>query len=394
MISNMKSWYSTTASILLSTLLLFIAVNVFAYLVLALHSHKDARNPVEGLYGEAAVLKGYPGWAAEDVHTLLSETYTGLHIVYEPFTEFKQGTYHGRFVNVDEIGFRPITDQAQWPPRSEYFNIFVFGGSTTFGWGVDDGGTIPSYLQQFLRTSHSLRPAAVYNFGRGYYFSSQEAALYQRLLAAGFRPDVAIFIDGINDFYYLDGQPYFTELLRRFMDGKGCESPDWEARFPVLRIAASIRHRLLRVWGSVPPGRSEVSSAIDDDAHLEGVVMRWLQNKKVIEALAHAFNSMPIFVLQPTAAYKYDVEYDPFYRATFGPHPRSARGYPILHRMKESSNFGENVLSLYDIQEFRHENLYVDNFHYSQSFCREIAQRIYQFLRLRGAMPQTISTGQ
>jgi hypothetical protein len=50
---------------------------------------------------------------------------------------------------------------------------FVFGGSTTFGYGESDNLTIPSNLQYYLREAFQTDQSAVYNFGRAFYFSSQ-----------------------------------------------------------------------------------------------------------------------------------------------------------------------------------------------------------------------------
>lgn len=55
-------------------------------------------------------------------------------------------------------------------------NIFIFGGSTTFSYGVKDEQTVALYLQEFL--SNKLgRDVKVYNFGRIYYYYTQEQIL-------------------------------------------------------------------------------------------------------------------------------------------------------------------------------------------------------------------------
>ena len=101
-----------------------------------------------------------------------------------------------------------------WPPQSKNFNIFLFGGSTTFGYGVSDNQTIASYLQEYL-TKNTDSNICVYNFGRGYYYLTQERILYEQLLTSGFVPDLAIFIDGLNDLAFNNNEPFFTDRLRQ-----------------------------------------------------------------------------------------------------------------------------------------------------------------------------------
>ena len=98
--------------------------------------------------------------------------------------------------------------------------MFVFGGSTTFGVGLPDDETIASCLQQFAAEGHSTPPLKVYNFAQPAYFSSQELIQFEQLLNAGFIPQIAVFVDGINDFTFADGQPLFADTFRNFMAGK------------------------------------------------------------------------------------------------------------------------------------------------------------------------------
>src|SRR5712692_403554 len=110
----------------------------------------------------------------------------------------QRGPYAGRYVNVTESGFRLTKNQGPWlPDRTKYLTIFLFGGSTAFGYGLPDGETVASYLQEFFSSCCPSRPARIYNFARGGYFSSQERVLLEKLIVAGFIPDMAVFIDGL-----------------------------------------------------------------------------------------------------------------------------------------------------------------------------------------------------
>src|SRR6185436_5392660 len=90
------------------------------------------------------------------------------------------------------------------------------------------------------------REPRVYNFGRGAYYSSQERALFEKLLVGGTVPDGAIFLDGLNDFMYYDDRPAMTVFLELMVDrwkGGGTERP-WPAALlslPVVRAAEALR---------------------------------------------------------------------------------------------------------------------------------------------------------
>jgi hypothetical protein len=127
------------------------------------------------MYGIEKLQQIYPGWAPEELAALLLEDDTISE--YEPYTQFKPKAKTGLFVNVAPEGVRRVERQRPWPPQDDTLRIFVFGGSTTFGAGMPDARTIPSRLQAYLE-DHSCGDAAVYNFGRPQYFSSQERALF------------------------------------------------------------------------------------------------------------------------------------------------------------------------------------------------------------------------
>lgn len=77
------------------------------------------------------------------------------------------------------------------------FNIFAFGGSTTFGTAVQDDETWPAFLEQTLMQKHPN--ARVYNFGIGGFALHDETYLLTQHLIDGYIPDVAIFYDGVNE---------------------------------------------------------------------------------------------------------------------------------------------------------------------------------------------------
>jgi hypothetical protein len=75
--------------------------------------------------------------------------------------------------------------------------IWLFGGSTVYGFGQRDEHTIASELVR--EAAADGRRARVVNYGVSAYVLAQEATVFESELAAGRRPDVAVFFDGVND---------------------------------------------------------------------------------------------------------------------------------------------------------------------------------------------------
>src|SRR5207237_3377960 len=75
--------------------------------------------------------------------------------------------------------------------------IFFLGGSTTWGSGVRDDYTIPSFVARLAEDRGW--PVQVSNYGESAYSSFQETVLLSELVATGNVPDVVVFYDGVND---------------------------------------------------------------------------------------------------------------------------------------------------------------------------------------------------
>jgi hypothetical protein len=264
--------------------------------------------------------------------------------------------------------------------------VFLFGGSTTFGYGLPDDQTIASHLQRAL--AREAGGAYVYNFGRGHYFSTQERILFESQLLAGVRPDVAIFIDGLNDFSHPDGLPHFTESLTRLVDQPASLSRTLGA-LPAARLLESVRiasrRRALRarelddaVLDAVAPG----------DLVLAGdVIERYRANQRLIESAASSFGVEVWFVWQPIPTYEYALEHHLFRRDISARHQLGRVGYGAMRERLEHGEMGERFIWLADMQEDRREPLYVDAVHYDADMSEAVAEAIAAKLA-----PKTLTT--
>ena len=310
------------------------------------------------------LLKVYPGLSEPELAELIKES-RSVAQGYAPYVQFRELPFHGKYVNVDPRGFRVIDGSEKWPIDRNSFNIFIFGGSTAFGYLVADDQTIAGCLKLLLKDA-GYQNINVYNFGRCSYMSSQEGILLQQLIVSGNVPNLAIFLDGLNDFAHYKSLPAFTEELTRFME---------EGDIPVWR---KIIRELPVTKVFIKPRESEKEHPPSAQVIPE-VISRYKTNKDIIEALCGKFGIKTMFVWQPVAVYKYDQDYNIFNKFDYiGFLPYVKFGYEAMAKEYHAGVLGANFLWLADMQESLKEPLYADALHYSAKMSKLIADQIYQ----------------
>jgi hypothetical protein len=325
----------------------------------------------------------YPDMKREDIAVLLFETWS-RNYVFEDFTHINEQPSSGRYVNVDPNGFRKSKNQGPWPTsREKHFSIFFFGSSTAFGYGVPDSETISSYLQELFSREGLKRVPVVYNFGRGHYYSTPERILFEQLVAKGYVPDMAIFLDGLNEFFFYENDgtvvsERFAQLLRG--DVQKLYFRELRRRSPVWRTLRETRKNI-KLFFTKDIAAKRRERHVADATRLQQLIDRYLTNKKLIEAVGEAFNITTVFAWEPIAPYRYDLALHPFAREGFGKQEYSRSGYPLMAEYVESHNLGTNFIWCADIGQDATQPLYVDLTHYSPRMSKMLAQAICDFLR-------------
>ena len=385
---TIRQFYITASVVLLNTFLLFVALNlVFFVRQICKSRAKRVGGAVVREYGFERLRPAYPGWKDDDLLRFFDENIWSLE--YASFVGFRENPQSGRYVSVSEHGFRPVKQQEVWPPDPNDYVIFVFGGSTTAGFGVPDDQTIPSHLQEQLCTAnHQVR---VFNFGRCFYFSSQERVLFEKLLIQGRQPDLAIFIDGLNDFYYADGEPHLTNELQEMMASADKTTLNLRTVINALPLVKQVNKNLPERH----PNHNSTNDGEYQASRATAVIERWLRNRRVIESVAAEFGVSALFVWQPVPTYDYDLQHhllrdllkDDYQMENMGHHRLSSVGYPLMNEYRKQHAMGDKFLWLGGLQHNRKENLYVDTVHYTETFSREIASSIASFVISRGIIP-------
>ncbi len=376
--------YSLIAVTLLTVLLLLLSLNGLAALALMLRPLID-RHVVEtssflARYGEQ-VYDLYPDMTREQVHALLGETWS-RPLVYEDITQFRERPFTGDFVNVTKAGYRQVDEAAPWPIDPAAFNVFVYGGSTTFGYGVADAETVPAALQRLLHGA-GQRAVTVYNFGRGFYDSSHEMLLFLRHLYQGVVPDTAIFIDGTNEFRMAGRR---TLVRSEEMapgdepDADDDQTPGFAAALRQTALARSVDWAFRRFGGDLEGaggGRHvPMPQADGGEADARAAIKRYRNNSRVIRGLADAYGVRRLFVWQPVPSYGYDLSYHPFGLSADQVDPAQVAGYAMMDELRDAGALGTDFLWCGDVQADVTKTLYIDAVHYAPPMAELIADCI------------------
>lgn len=383
-LKKIERYYKSLSLLFFNFCVILLLLNIAIMLGFKIIDHyfPIAKDPVSRKYGINKLKQVYSEFDDEAIRRLLKETWSRPYMP-EPFTGFKERSYKGKYVNVDKNGFRVTKNQGPWPPNPDDFNIFLFGGSTTFGYGVPDEQTIASYLQLFISNSMK-RNIYVYNFGRGDYISTQERILFGTLMVSGYIPDMAIFIDGFNDFIY-PMKPHSAHPFQRSITDKKVYL-DLLRQLPMTMVARAIYYKLNNILAKSTSVKQEQTTIKADKYNkkyiITATVDRYLRNKRLIEGEAAVYNIQTLFVWQPIPIYKYDLKYHLFfdedeYREELG---YLRYGYEYMANLIEEKVLGSNFLWCADIQEQMQEPLYVDQVHYSANMNKIFAFTIDKLL--------------
>ncbi len=228
---------------------------------------------------------------------------------WEPYVYFRPRAFQGKTVTVSEEGLRatwqPPTERGRQGARAAT-KLLLLGGSSLWGFGARDDQTIPS---QLARALHERGFAVeIKNLSALGYVSTQELVALVRELQAGYRPEVVLFYDGVNDTTsaLLEGEAGLTtnEVNRR-SEFNLLQSPGRLASALATKVvmdSASYRFARAvrrRITGADEPSRTaHLSEPIA--ALAEQVVRRYEANVALAASLGREFGFRPLFFWQPT----------------------------------------------------------------------------------------------
>lgn len=215
---------------------------------------------------------------------------------YESFYEWRRPEFKSQTINIDENGLRrTFRPEGAEPDKT----IAFFGGSTTWGTGGDDFATIPSFFGKQMPDYKAI------NFGETGYIAHQSMNLFMKWYFDGFRPDVVVFYDGVNDTWNkcrreLTSFSHSRERAMRIALQEGGETNSESFSFLFLPMK-NLAGKIARTLESRSREASEVYDCDKDPEKAERIarvmVSDWLLMKSMVESYGGKF----IAILQPHA---------------------------------------------------------------------------------------------
>lgn len=298
--------------------------------------------------------------------------------VFNPWTTFMLAPVRGKYLNVIEgplFNHRITTGGDSQLTTGRQISIWCFGGSTLYGFGVPDSQSIPSHLQRILNENKTGQPVNVVNFGQPYWFSTVEVAAYNAMLQSDYRPDIVIFVDGLNDMANLvagRNTPFFSNQANAAWERRRNDARrmlPWlsiNESFPITRVARFVEYQFHA--SSPQPAAFRPLEKFDEGR----IVRTYMGNIRKAKALSDAYGVKSYFFLQPIpwhGQYAADTVNTSF---PFGDRKAVVSVYEkitaLFAKRTDAIDLHKALLS--------HEAPFVDNIHYSDSANALLAEAI------------------
>jgi lysophospholipase L1-like esterase len=287
--------YQSVAVMLLNTLVLLLLIEIGAGLfskAISLGSEDDTET-------DPRISQPYYAnqeWSA----AYWSEFSAASKFAYAPYVVWRRPPFSGQTINVDE-GHHRRTPGAECD--DDAFTVYAFGGSTLWGTGAPDWGTIPAYIQERLAAQRD-EPVCVVNFAQSAYVSSQSLIELMLQLKSGHVPDVVIFYDGVNDTFaaYQSGRADAHQNLSTLQDvfSGAAREPFGEVVVDELRERTYTLDMLGRLFDeSIQTLINYESMGVDRDDLAEQITQNYLENYRFVDGLAQIYGFDFAFFWQP-----------------------------------------------------------------------------------------------
>ena len=173
-------------------------------------------------------------------------------------------------------------------------SAWFFGGSTMFGAGSEDTGTIPSIF-------HLESGKPVMNFGESGYVSRQSLNLLISVIGDGYKPETVIFFDGANDVEHncrseLSNVPSHS---REMLINKELQSTSEKSK----RLIISLFDPYLLIAGKlniIPSKKSEYYDCHKNKAKAQSIASHLVNNWYAGYLISESNDSEFYAILQPT----------------------------------------------------------------------------------------------
>jgi len=340
--------------------------------------------------------------------------------VYEPYRNHALGPgWNFRGIVHNSQGFRRTTEVSQIKPANGY-RIFLMGGSAAYGISaappfppavITNEQTIDYKLEQLLRPLFPEMHIEVINAAVTAYWTHHHLIyLHETLL--DYNPDLIIFFDGINDYYYTN--PQHTQFLSykysMTLKTEELNHPrpmsamhmllDWGKQYShTLFMVSEVADRLLR-WNE-PPEDLDRDAAIQPDnlnaafvERYEAIAKRtWVRTLRSILLLRNDQGVSAITSLQPELVFSQtqgmsagDLRLQHLELSRRTPYYRERKEFlkPVTSQLAATTarDLGATFVDLTDV--FDDQNQYfIDYCHLSEAGAERIAERLLPYVKAK-----------
>ncbi|MDN3647002.1 hypothetical protein QWY75_12385 [Pontixanthobacter aestiaquae] len=397
LVGKLTGAYRSIAFVVFNTLVFLVLINLALWAAFAVHDHEpsmiDESSPPspEGYFRENGTAidngkrmptnltifdyKAFENIMSErEIGAMLDEYYDHFHdgLKYQAFTQYAPRVFAGEYLNVTREANGLTVRRTINPPADaaakRTIRIFTFGGSTTFGQGVADQHTWPTRLSEILNARAKADGLDVHvevtNYGRVGFYPTQELHLLMEVLRSGERPDMAIFLDGLNlgeDNDTSGLTKHFSKAVNETQRPTGARW-DW---IPMIRAANAVNARLN------PNARTKTHSPSKDE-RLAHTLERFTQFRTNVQAVSDLYGVKPVFFLQPDAHYNYPVELYGRGELLINP-PRRAFKERFYAQIRKDGGFID-LTELFS--DWGNRKAVVDSAHFSPNFSQFVAENI------------------
>ncbi len=340
------------------------------------------------------VAEGYDGADWIGVHL---REYEALQAAWHPYFYFRQRPFEGRTIHVDAAGRRQTWRSSETAKASEPVpRIYLLGGSTVWGVGARDEGTIPSALARELNR-RGIR-AEVVNLAEIGHVGTQQALALQLALRGGERPDLVVAIDGVNDVLaaYQNGVPGWPQneanRRREFAATRTVTALAVEitrrllADSALLRLAQAVGARLRTGAGAVATFAPPADTGRSLSQQAAGILAIEAENRAWIRNLGERFGFDCQFYRQPVLFTKRSLR--PFEQEERAKYAAFA---PLYEAVEEQARAAGEPLCLGPVLDEEPGLVYLDFCHLTESanarLAAAIADAVAAALADRGSRP-------
>jgi lysophospholipase L1-like esterase len=373
------TYYKGVTLVIVNTIILFLLLELAAWFVINLRDapSKPMINPRTFLPYYASQSWGKAYWQEFD---------TKLKNRYSPWVIWQPEPYKGTFMNINQDGIR-VTPGAECDPGA--YTIFFFGGSTAFGDGSPDWGTIPAYLQASL-ASIKQQPVCTKNFGAVGYVSTQELIELITQIQKGNKPDLVIFYDGVNEVYsaYQSGQACvhsdLSIIASEYNDGN-IQPMEQVSTWLRDSFTFQLFQRLVHKYILKSPLKLTTyqTMGVDPKNLASGIGKCYLANYNLVDTLAERYGFKYAFFWQPVI-YEGKKPLTSDEKTMFGNDPAMdelfVSAYPII---EQASTSHKNLYYIADVFDEQVQLIWNDGMHVTPVGNQLIAQAMLQKLGIK-----------